>query len=379
MGGEHFLPLPRVDPLGGSPPHGRGTPSSVLIGRCSTWLTPAWAGNTAATIPTRRSPRAHPRMGGEHPEGMAWAEDYEGSPPHGRGTPAHLPCYVPLPGLTPAWAGNTGVLTFTCPADGAHPRMGGEHHSSAAAAATGGGSPPHGRGTRRPQRRPRRRHGLTPAWAGNTWTCSAPSPAASAHPRMGGEHRLPAIGPIWRPGSPPHGRGTRGAVHVAPGDHGLTPAWAGNTAASTAARRRGRAHPRMGGEHLTSVPVAEISMGSPPHGRGTHVVGLVQGEMVGLTPAWAGNTSGSPTRSTWSWAHPRMGGEHASVDAAGVATAGSPPHGRGTRRARPGAPPGAGLTPAWAGNTEPAVAGEAEIGAHPRMGGEHRWRAAAAV
>ena len=59
-------------------------------------------------------------------------------------------------------------------------------------------------------------------------------------------------------------------------------------------------------------------LGSPPHGRGAQVsvAGVVH--LDRLTPAWAGSTN---SRNIWlktSRAHPRMGGEHVSALKAGV-------------------------------------------------------------
>ena len=311
MGGEHSLAPSGQVRVTGSPPHGRGTP-----GR-SCWTTPP--------------ERAHPRMGGEHCAGQAVGDYAPGSPPHGRGTHGPRGGHPGRDRLTPAWAGNTRGRSGGCGTRGAHPRMGGEHSRAATDIMASQGSPPHGRGTPAGSGRRRQDRGLTPAWAGNTvfeavsrndmtgspphgrgtldqpgrrprvrgltpaWAGNTPSPGRlcpprRAHPRMGGEHRL---GQHCQPpveGSPPHGRGTPPPREVVDPRPGLTPAWAGNTSAPSERPPSPEAHPRMGGEHSALAAVGEFAAGSPPHGRGTPRCWRPVVDAGGLTPAWAGNT-----------------------------------------------------------------------------------------
>ena len=221
--------------MAGSPPHGRGTRSQVRRAGPPVGLTPAWAGNTGDSSERPAPPRAHPRMGGEH---LARCNRDHG-----------------VPGLTPAWAGNTGWAASGSGRRRAHPRMGGEH--------VGGG------------RAVGDRRWLTPAWAGNTAWNRTRQERTEAHPRMGGEHSaVSGVGP-QEYGSPPHGRGTRGAGHADGSGSRLTPAWAGNT--------------RVGRHRLRTTK------GSPPHGRGTRLDGGPDAFPAGLTPAWAGNTATSTT------------------------------------------------------------------------------------
>ncbi len=229
--------------------------------------------------------------------------------------------------------------------------MGGEHSVQPSAAAIWPGSPPHGRGTPEPVAGRAVGHGLTPAWAGNTAGCARRGRRRRAHPRMGGEHPLTPTPPRGWLGSPPHGRGTPSCRTGSGDGSGLTPAWAGNTAGSGRCAARRRAHPRMGGEHQWIRRQETGDGGSPPHGRGTRPVVWRPAPVGGLTPAWAGNTCGVLGRRTCWRAHPRMGGEHDPHLAVLTAAQGSPPHGRGTPLEPVEAGTGPGLTPAWAGNT----------------------------
>ena len=157
---------PRRRPSG-SPPHGRGTRVHVPVDGDVLGLTPAWAGNTASCLAPRSGGGAHPRMGGEHVWRPRTAHLLAGSPPHGRGTRPAPSGADRRPGLTPAWAGNTAGAgrgryrprahprmggehperSGREAATPAHPRMGGEHRHAWPADASLEGSPPHGRGT----------------------------------------------------------------------------------------------------------------------------------------------------------------------------------------------------------------------------------------
>ena len=300
---------------------------------------------------TRRRFRAHPRMGGEH----RWEpDDYErewGSSPHGRGThPGHLPRHHQR-GLIPAWAGNTSTTRTPTPPTSAHPRMGGEHWGAGDPAGGSSGSSPHGRGTRAHEGGDERLRGLIPASAGNTTATAGWWPAPTAHPRMGGEHAVLRRQRRRGQGSSPHGRGTPAHRAGQQLDTGLIPAWAGNTSTLSAPRWRTGAHPRMGGEHAESSNRSILDLGSSPHGRGTRAPTASSGFLSRLIPAWAGNTPRSATSSPSCPAHPRMGGEHPRWWTGSGRPNGSSPHGRGTPHRRPARPVGAGLIPAWAGNT----------------------------
>ena len=340
MGGEHEQLAGSEATYEGSPPHGRGTP-------------PGWPGRGGCSI------WAHPRMGGEHLRRRSRLRCTAGSPPHGRGTLLANEAAERRTGLTPAWAGNTHCATMRAIHDGAHPRMGGEHHCRNPVTVPQAGSPPHGRGTPSRPWREQPTPGLTPAWAGNTAIRPMASAHVQAHPRMGGEHNGAPTATITVTGSPPHGRGT----HL---EHprwcrrcGLTPAWAGNTHLLGWRSNTSKAHPRMGGEHGALRGCA--------------------GPVDGLTPAWAGNTCAAAASSTREWAHPRMGGEHWFVARLIWTVLGSPPHGRGTRGRDRRAGAADGLTPAWAGNTSPISGCGRRHRAHPRMGGEHPHRGGARV
>ena len=350
-GGEHRSDAEHRRRQRGSPPHGRGTLGWGRHLGPDGGLTPARAGNTASSPTCRPSRSAHPRTGGEHKWMVRMRRPVPGSPPHGRGTLGGAVAGGRDAGLTPARAGNTDGPAALSPCWAAHPRTGGEHQPVGRRGSGGMGSPPHGRGTRVAHGAHPQLQGLTPARAGNTTRPRRPPWHRWAHPRTGGEHRQQRSDGTAAEGSPPHGRGTR--AHARPGRPAarLTPARAGNTQGRASWAGRARAHPRTGGEHKVGALDVGPTEGSPPHGRGTRHGLLSELPQTGLTPARAGNTSQASTTWCGDRAHPRTGGEHSSTGAARALTLGSPPHGRGTHRRGQAHPEPVGLTPARAGNT----------------------------
>ena len=274
---------------------------------------------------------AHPRVGGEH----AGAADR----PHAAWR------------LIPAWAGNTGWKQ----------KLGG----------TSLGSSPRGRGTLRDALRIGLVGRLIPAWAGNTPAQGSGSPRVAAHPRVGGEHRRGAH--VFHPGagSSPRGRGTPNRRYYAADAPRLIPAWAGNTSATWWRTTSKPAHPRVGGEHKSSVTGSSRASGSSPRGRGTQLGSAAKQGTHRLIPAWAGNTRVCGRSPRQSLAHPRVGGEHVTPQFLQALNGGSSPRGRGTLDRCVGNVGNRRLIPAWAGNTAWCGPARCEPAAHPRVGGEH--------
>ena len=91
----------------------------------------------------------------------------------------------------------------------------------------------------------------------------------------------------------------------------------------------------------------------------------------GLTPAYAGTTSQALQFSLQLWAHPRIRGDHTSQLVDSIVYVGSPPHTRGPQFASVTKKKLNRLTPAYAGTTETNGAVLKEMGAHPRIRGDH--------
>ena len=228
MGGEKFLARSVVNIPLGSPPHGRGKRATPRKNGCPGGITPAWAGKSGILTFTNLFAWDHPRMGGEKSSPFSLFMTLWGSPPHGRGKARILKAHANRRRITPAWAGKRArglTLWVVC---GDHPRMGGEKLFDNGTGQGAQGSPPHGRGkgiTARPKGWSGR---ITPAWAGKSFECTVTKKCVL--------------------GSPPHGRGKVQAMRRGEVNRRITPAWAGKRAVYQADRERNQDHPRMGGE-----------------------------------------------------------------------------------------------------------------------------------
>ena len=197
------------------------------------------------------------------------------------------------------------------------------------------GSSPHARGTLNMDKTNFRGRGIIPACAGNTCATVCVRLGYGDHPRMRGEHILSSFFIFGVSGSSPHARGTLHIVSVAQDRRGIIPACAGNTHCCKTSRSRAWDHPRMRGEHpYRIIPIPE-DLGSSPHARGTLIGGLrvrkplgiipacagntypfgiIGDHGTGIIPACAGNTKSWPPRSARNGDHPRMRGEHESIE-----------------------------------------------------------------
>ncbi len=355
-------------------------------------LTPARAGNTHARRTGISWRTAHPRSRGEHTPSSCRRRHSSGSPPLARGTLALHDQVQILGRLTPARAGNTPDGATGPRRATAHPRSRGEHATPDRDSHAAGGSPPLARGTHADPQKPGAvtggspplargtpsDHGpvrvagrLTPARAGNTHASPRRGVGRTAHPRSRGEHVELLRGAHRVSGSPPLARGTLALLGGDPGDGRLTPARAGNTPKGANTECRRTAHPRSRGEHRSPRCHPRLCSGSPPLARGTLHRPLADALGGRLTPARAGNTRWSGTRSCASTAHPRSRGEHCWTACWTGAKDGSPPLARGTLLGARTSGAGGRLTPARAGNTIWGQWRDRRTPAHPRSRGEH--------
>ena len=162
-----FLLLILIQPLGSLPPT-RGTPWCIHTHCTHCRITPAYAGNTPCKLPHLPPIWDHPRLRGEHQHMPRTTPEGKGSPPPTRGTltSSFIPSYSTR--ITPAYAGNTAVISIHryCIQD--HPRLRGEHHYILLTILSKQGSPPPTRGTPVWESRSPEGGRITPAYAGNT-------------------------------------------------------------------------------------------------------------------------------------------------------------------------------------------------------------------
>ena len=172
--------------------------------------------------------------------------------------------------------------------------------------------------------------GIIPAYAGNTYFALFCFWVCRDHPRVCGEHRSTRTIRCVPWGSSPRMRGTPSAVRGFRAPLWIIPAYAGNTILSHAVGRSTWDHPRVCGEHRSTLMVSWSAWGSSPRMRGTPVFIHSWIFMLGIIPAYAGNTKSPSTCWVTSRDHPRVCGEHAIPSLSHLCLAGSSPRMRGT-------------------------------------------------
>ena len=167
-----------------------------------------------------------------------------------RGTRTVCAVHIPPAGIIPAYAGNTAASLPALGYAGDHPRVCGEHSIRLTLKLIRPGSSPRMRGTLKligspphleAGSSPRMRgtlphlggriehHGIIPAYAGNTFRCCCLSNLRRDHPRVCGEHHFAYEKLIGKSGSSPRMRGTLQLDIELRGVCGIIPAYAGNT------------------------------------------------------------------------------------------------------------------------------------------------------
>ena len=273
-------------------------------------------------------------MCGEHERFFtAWGAA-KGSSPHVRGARDSSTRFPYPQGIIPACAGSTcRPMLRTLPARD-HPRMCGEHRNPASVVAVGTGSSPHVRGAHPHAARNRRGQGIIPACAGSTRTRRQRHRGNGDHPRMCGEHTPQMESYADATGSSPHVRGAP-LPDVGHGiQSGIIPACAGSTSLVNCWGGILWDHPRMCGEHDTTISNDGTATGSSPHVRGALVLAHRIDAADGIIPACAGSTAVSFPAPEYAGDHPRMCGEHPTTSGSAGGDSGSSPHVRGARSPR---------------------------------------------
>ena len=86
-------------------------------------------------------------------------------------------------------------------------------------------------------------------------------------------------------------RGTQAWCRARAPESGIIPAYAGNTRLPGSCSRDVRDHPRVCGEHVRFQGAVEDRWGSSPRMRGTLLGDLFLLVLLGIIPAYAGNTA----------------------------------------------------------------------------------------
>ena len=150
---------------------------------------------------------------------------------------------------------------------------------------------------------------ITPAYAGKSHIRSSLNAVSGDHPRVCGEKISFFFTGCSPRGSPPRMRGKAVGVAVAPVVTGITPAYAGKRASQLCAGLAPRDHPRVCGEKAYSLVMSGSLWGSPPRMRGKAGGGRERHPAEGITPAYAGKSQPTLVTCFLHRDHPRVCGE----------------------------------------------------------------------
>ena len=190
----------------------------------------------------------------------------------------------------PAHAGKTPRSASRTLGGRESPRACGENFGSKLGVGGDKGLPSRVRGKLEIPRRAHPRPGITPACAGKTDVVSPSRACARDHPRVCGENRPRPDAGQGREGSPPRVRGKPTTTRRGARPRGITPACAGKTSYGIRSVSFNRDHPRVCGENLRPPMSAPARIGSPPRVRGKQAESFTGITLSRITPACAGKT-----------------------------------------------------------------------------------------
>ena len=151
--------------------------------------------------------------------------------------------------------------------------------------------------------------GITPAYAGKSLISQAPDRSRQDHPRLCGEKYLVSYHTVGAAGSPPPMRGKVTEAETVTKEDRITPAYAGKSPAGFSQYRDHWDHPRLCGEKSDRSATCFFKSGSPPPMRGKVRHAVKKVVVLGITPAYAGKSSGNGNTDSRRQDHPRLCGE----------------------------------------------------------------------
>ena len=205
-----------------------------------------------------------------------------------RGKVAYTDLQRPSPGITPAYAGKSLLKLLHHVGLRDHPRVCGEKAYSLVINGSEWGSPPRMRGKGTKRCSSRRGGRITPAYAGKSKRIAPSSVLFGDHPRVCGEKLRESRGLNRTRGSPPRMRGKVFDADYSILRSGITPAYAGKSYTRTCYAYNVRDHPRVCGEKCGCAARFDACQGSPPRMRGKEWFRDQNIDDPGITPAYAG-------------------------------------------------------------------------------------------
>ena len=214
--------------------------------------------------------------------------------------------------------------------------------------------------------------GITPAYAGKSWTTLLCPNSSRDHPRVCGEKYQLENQDYKKVGSPPRMRGKVVPPPLLTLCSGITPAYAGKRLPVLLRYERCQDHPRVCGEKRQVQTAKMPRKGSPPRMRGKAKLTGRRWQRRGITPAYAGKRSAPCRHSLPRQDHPRVCGEKRGETHCGETSVGSPPRMRGKEDPRWCCSTGGGITPAYAGKRQLVRLSPTMARDHPRVCGEKK-------
>ena len=154
------------------------------------WITPAYAGKRLWSSLFFTPLWDHPRVCGEKAAIAGLLPSLLGSPPRMRGKDSVCNESAPLVGITPAYAGKSCRVADYRQGPWDHPRVCGEKGQVGNRFDWRRGSPPRMRGKAQRRAGSASGSGITPAYAGKSYTRTCYAYNVRDHPRVCGEKRL---------------------------------------------------------------------------------------------------------------------------------------------------------------------------------------------
>ena len=232
----------------GSPPHTRGKAGIYVNTSNEAGITPAYAGKSRHSMYRSSLPRDHPRIRGEKNMGTFVRFLPGGSPPHTRGKAAKRPQWWTSCRITPAYAGKRPSRSKSISPARDHPRIRGEKPMKNLKRYRTEGSPPHTRGKAFASTVRAFMTGITPAYAGKSGMSCVPCRSRRDHPRIRGEKSSLFGSSEESAQSPPHTRGKEDTTTETLRKVRITPAYAGKRSSKIPTQVSYRVHPRIRGE-----------------------------------------------------------------------------------------------------------------------------------
>ena len=272
-------------------------------------ITPAYAGKSQRIWLQGAGGQDHPRLCGEKQENARPESVQKGSPPPMRGKVPFYVLVLLIFGITPAYAGKSPLIEVLRGLSEDHPRLCGEKRIRGRQSRCKSGSPPPMRGKALVpvQTSPILR--ITPAYAGKRVNSDGIALYMTDHPRLCGEKSFRNAEERFHRGSPPPMRGKDSVFSDITCVWGITPAYAGKSAVSSAVKQKIQDHPRLCGEKRLNAPWSGRTPGSPPPMRGKVSQPKSMNLLTGITPAYAGKSVPSSFAPPCIKDHPRLCGE----------------------------------------------------------------------